>query len=108
MEAGDEAPRPVGAERVITNVFVLMLENHSYDNVFGMSRAPPATHGRISSSLSGLRGVMRSIKMLFRRSEFPRSALLRDQVRRVARPSGASLFRCEVLCEAFCCCDEGW
>jgi phospholipase C len=35
-----DEPRTVGAEHGITNVFVLMLENHSFDHVFAMSGIP--------------------------------------------------------------------
>ena len=43
MDPADEAPRTVGAEHGITNVFVLMLENHSFDHVFAMSGIPGIT-----------------------------------------------------------------
>src|SRR5665213_907335 len=37
MDQDKSSPRDDGPSTAITNVFVLMLENHSFDNVFAMS-----------------------------------------------------------------------
>jgi phospholipase C len=40
LGTGDELPQAVGTSHGISNVFVLMLENHSFDHVFAMSGIP--------------------------------------------------------------------
>jgi phospholipase C len=48
MGPRDAAPQMRGAEGRITNVFVLMLENHSFDHVFAMSGIPGITVADLS------------------------------------------------------------
>ena len=43
MDPREAAPPTVGGEPGITNVFVVMLENHSFDHVFAMSGIPGIT-----------------------------------------------------------------
>lgn len=45
----DELHR-IGRYRPINNVFVLMLENHSFDNIFGQSDIPGITHATTADS----------------------------------------------------------